>query len=288
MSLISPNMRALERLSGIESQLQTTEAAFETSRQALKRAREAFEDVKTQRTDLFNKAFSHISSQIGPIYKDLTRSAALPMGGQAYLDIIDSDAPFLDGITYSATPPLKRFRDMEHLSGGEKTMAALALLFAIHSYQPSPFFVLDEVDAALDNANVRKIAEYIRRNAGPGMQFVVISLKGGLFEMSEGLVGVWRDVAGNSSAVLTLDVSAVVGSSFGWERWTDSGVASELPEMVMRKRVSRHITTFCFYAETNSYCAEGLAPRYVVGSSSYILISAYLNGRSSEAHVVWS
>ena len=74
-------------------------------------------------------------------------------------------------------PPLKRFRDMEHLSGGEKTMAALALLFAIHTFSPSPFFVLDEVDAALDNANTTRLAEYVKSHAGPGMQFVVISLK---------------------------------------------------------------------------------------------------------------
>ena len=104
-------------------------------------------------------------------------------------------------------PPLKRFRDMEHLSGGEKTMAALALLFAIHSYQPSPFFVLDEVDAALDNANVAKIANYIRDHAGPGMQFIVISLKTGLFQGSEALVGIYRDQGANTSKALTLDVS---------------------------------------------------------------------------------
>jgi structural maintenance of chromosome 1 len=77
-------------------------------------------------------------------------------------------------------PPMKRFRDMEQLSGGEKTMAALALLFAIHTYQPSPFFVLDEVDAALDNTNVGRIADYIRKNSSPTFQFIVISLKGSL------------------------------------------------------------------------------------------------------------
>jgi structural maintenance of chromosome 1 len=125
------------------------------------------------------------------------------------LDMEDSDEPYLDGIKYHAMPPLKRFRDMEHLSGGEKTMAALALLFAIHSYQPSPFFVLDEVDAALDNANVAKIAAYIRRNAGPGMQFIVISLKTGLFQGSEALVGIHRDQSANSSKALTLDVSCL-------------------------------------------------------------------------------
>jgi chromosome segregation ATPase len=104
-------------------------------------------------------------------------------------------------------PPLKRFRDMEHLSGGEKTMAALALLFAVHSYQPSPFFVLDEVDAALDSVNVTRLIAYIRRNAGPGMQFIVISLKPSFFEGSETLVGVMRDQTANSSKTLTLDVS---------------------------------------------------------------------------------
>lgn len=125
-----------------------------------------------------------------------------------YLDTEDPDEPYLAGLKYHAMPPLKRFRDMEHLSGGEKTMAALALLFAVHSYQPSPFFVLDEVDAALDNANVAKLVGYIRRNAGPSMQFIVISLKPGFFEGSETLVGVMRDQAANSSKTLTLDVSS--------------------------------------------------------------------------------
>lgn len=86
-------------------------------------------------------------------------------------------------------------------------MAALALLFAIHSYQPSPFFVLDEVDAALDNTNVARIANYIQDHAAPGMQFIVISLKTGLFQNSEALVGIFRDQSENSSKSLTLDVS---------------------------------------------------------------------------------
>jgi structural maintenance of chromosome 1 len=112
----------------------------------------------------------------------------------------------MEGVKFHAMPPMKRFRDMELLSGGEKTMAALALLFAIHSYQPSPFFVLDEVDAALDNANVAKIANYIRSHAKRNFQFIVISLKHGLYEKSQALVGVCRDQEKRSSAVLTLDL----------------------------------------------------------------------------------
>lgn len=75
------------------------------------------------------------------------------------------------------------------------------------SYQPSPFFVLDEVDAALDNTNVAKIANYIRSHASEAFQFIVISLKGSLYERSNSLVGIYRDQDVNSSQTLTLDVS---------------------------------------------------------------------------------
>ncbi|KAA8645930.1 hypothetical protein EYZ11_002503 [Aspergillus tanneri] len=203
---MTPNTRAMERLESVENKLRSTEKDFEESRRHARKTKEDFEEVMRQRSDLFNRAFSHISDQIGPIYRELTKSANYPLGGQAYLDIEDSDEPYLDGIKYHAMPPLKRFRDMEHLSGGEKTMAALALLFAIHSYQPSPFFVLDEVDAALDNTNVARIANYIHDHAAPGMQFIVISLKTGLFQNSEALVGIYRDQAQNSSRSLTLDL----------------------------------------------------------------------------------
>lgn len=205
---LNPNMRANERLESVENRLRSTEQDFHDSRAALKAAKDSFDEVKAQRFELFNKAFTHIREQITHVYKELTRTDAYPLGGNAYLDIEeDNDTPYLSGIKYHAMPPLKRFRDMEHLSGGEKTMAALALLFAIHSYSPSPFFVLDEVDAALDNANVEKIKKYIREHAGPGMQFIVISLKTGLFQDSESLVGVYRDQDVNSSRTLTLDVS---------------------------------------------------------------------------------
>ncbi|KAI0969874.1 RecF/RecN/SMC [Xylaria arbuscula] len=208
---LNPNMRAMERLEVVEARLKATENDFEESKAQYKAAKEAFDEVKTKRFELFDKAFTHIREQISQVYKDLTRSDQYPLGGQAYLDIEeDTDKPYLSGIKYHAMPPLKRFRDMEHLSGGEKTMAALALLFAIHSYQPSPFFVLDEVDAALDNANVEKIKNYIRNHAGPGMQFVVISLKAGLFQDSESLVGVYRDQEVNSSKTLTLDLRKYV------------------------------------------------------------------------------
>ena len=161
---MAPNMHAAERLGNVEEKFRNTEQEFKEASKRYKESKTAFEIVREKREDLFNKAFDHISEQIEPIYSNLTRSTSSVIGGKAYLTA-DTEEPYLSGISYHTMPPAKRFRDMEHLSGGEKTMAALALLFAIHSYQPSPFFVLDEVDAALDNENVSKLVNYVRNHA---------------------------------------------------------------------------------------------------------------------------
>ena len=204
---LAPNMRSAERLDATSERLRATDREWTDSKTAARTATKAFEAVRAKRMDHFKRAFEHINEQIGPVYRELTKTQSFPLGGQATLAVEDDDEPYLSGVKYHAMPPLKRFRDMEHLSGGEKTMAALALLFAVHTYAPSPFFVLDEVDAALDNANTTQLANYVREHAGPGMQFVVISLKTGLFQNSETLVGVMRDQGVNSSKALTLDVS---------------------------------------------------------------------------------
>ncbi|KAJ1648792.1 Structural maintenance of chromosomes protein 1 [Dispira simplex] len=203
---LAPNMHAYERLGGVELKLRETEREFEEARQEAKAAKERFNAIKQKRYDRFYRAYSHIAEKIDQIYKDLTKSTTFPLGGTAYLSLEDGEEPYLQGVKYHAMPPMKRFRDMEQLSGGEKTVAALALLFAIHSYQPSPFFVLDEVDAALDNANVAKVANYIREHCGDNFQFIVISLKQSLYEKAQSLVGIYREQTINSSQTLTIDL----------------------------------------------------------------------------------
>ncbi|KAK5104440.1 Structural maintenance of chromosomes protein 1 [Lithohypha guttulata] len=205
LAKMTPNSHAAQRLEASEKRLHDTDAEYRSVNERYTALSKEFNSVRRKRNDLFNKAYDHISEQIEPIYSNLTRSAEFPAGGRAFLSA-DPEEPYLAGINYHTMPPAKRFRDMEHLSGGEKTMAALALLFAIHSFQPSPFFVLDEVDAALDNANVQKLVNYVKKHAGPGMQFIVISLKTGFFQGSEALVGVYRDQNANSSKSLTLDL----------------------------------------------------------------------------------
>ncbi|KAF9903578.1 Structural maintenance of chromosomes protein 1 [Linnemannia zychae] len=201
---LAPNMKAIDRLDGVEARLRQTDKEFNAARKSARTVKEQFGAVKQERYDRFQKAFTHISEKIDEIYKSLTRSTAFPLGGTAYLSLEDTEEPYLDGIRYHAMPPLKRFRDMDQLSGGEKTMAALALLFAIHSFRPSPFFVLDEVDAALDNMNVARIGQYLQDHASAELQFIVISLKSSLYERGQGLVGIYRDQGVNSSKTLTL------------------------------------------------------------------------------------
>jgi structural maintenance of chromosome 1 len=127
-----------------------------------------------------------------------------------------AEEPYLGGTRYHATPPMKRFMAMEQLSGGERTMAAMALLFAINAYSPTPFFVLDEVDAALDIGNVQKLAHYLRKHAGEKCQYIVVSLKEQLYHLADGLIGVYKDTARESSGTLTFDTAklgAVDGSN---------------------------------------------------------------------------
>merc|ERR1711920_543889 len=125
------------------------------------------------------------------------KSLAKNQSAQAFLGPENPEEPYLEGINYNCVAPGKRFQPMSNLSGGEKTIAALALLFAIHSYRPSPFFVLDEIDAALDNTNVSRVAQYLgahsRTTSSDAFQSVVISLKNIFYDKADALVGVCRN-----------------------------------------------------------------------------------------------
>jgi structural maintenance of chromosome 1 len=148
---MTPNMKANDAFDAVSSRLKESGADFDKAKADARKAASAFNKIKKQRTERFNEAFNHIDEALKTIYTDMTKSSKHPLGGNAYLSLDDTEEPYRGGMKFNAMPPMKRFRDMEQLSGGEKTVAALALLFAIHSFRPAPFFVMDEVDAALDN-----------------------------------------------------------------------------------------------------------------------------------------
>ena len=76
--------------------------------------------------------------------------------------LVNSLAPFDDGVSFTVRPPKKSWKNIMNLSGGEKTLSSLALVFALHHYKPTPLYVMDEIDAALDIKNVSIIANYIK------------------------------------------------------------------------------------------------------------------------------
>jgi structural maintenance of chromosome 1 len=144
-------IQANEAFDSVTLRLKESGVDFDKAKVDARKAAADFQRIKNQRAKRFNEAFNHIDEALKTIYTDMTKSSKHPLGGNAYLSLDDTEEPYRGGMKFNAMPPMKRFRDMEQLSGGEKTVAALALLFAIHSYRPAPFFVMDEVDAALDN-----------------------------------------------------------------------------------------------------------------------------------------
>ncbi|XP_036696996.1 structural maintenance of chromosomes protein 1A isoform X1 [Balaenoptera musculus] len=187
--IAAPNMKAMEKLESVRDKFQETSDEFEAARKRAKKAKQAFEQIKKERFDRFNACFESVATNIDEIYKALSRNSS----AQAFLGPENPEEPYLDGINYNCVAPGKRFRPMDNLSGGEKTVAALALLFAIHSYKPAPFFVLDEIDAALDNTNIGKVANYIKEQSTCNFQAIVISLKEEFYTKAESLIGVYPE-----------------------------------------------------------------------------------------------
>ncbi|XP_062941053.1 structural maintenance of chromosomes protein 1B-like [Cynocephalus volans] len=200
----APNLRAQENLKTVTDKLQESTDVFEASRKEARMCRKEFEQVKKRRYDLFSKCFEHVLISVDQIYKKLCRNDS----AQALLSPENPEEPYLEGISYNCIAPGKRFMPMDNLSGGEKCVAALALLFAVHSFRPAPFFVLDEVDAVLDNTNIGKVSSYIKEQTQEQCQMIIISLKEEFYSRANALIGVYP-VYDNCmfSRVLTLDLS---------------------------------------------------------------------------------
>lgn len=143
------------------------------------------EELKRKRLEEFMAGFNAISLSLKEMYQMIT------MGGNAELELVDSLDPFSEGILFSVMPPKKSWKNISNLSGGEKTLSSLALVFALHKYKPTPLYVMDEIDAALDFRNVSIVANYIKERTKNG-QFIVISLRNNMFELAKQLVGIYK------------------------------------------------------------------------------------------------
>lgn len=130
-------------------------------------------------------------------------------GGKADLLLMDPEDPLETGIEILAQPPGKRLQSLSLLSGGERAMTAIALLFAILRIKPSPFCILDEIDATLDDVNVTRFADLLSQFS-QDLQFIVITHRRGTMEMSNALYGVTMEELGVSK-LFSVDLQRKVG-----------------------------------------------------------------------------
>ncbi len=142
----------------------------------------------------FNEQFAVISKNFSSTFAEMFG------GGVAELKLSDDKDILNCGIEIAAQPPGKALKNMMALSGGEKALTAIALLFAILKMKPSPFCILDEIEAALDDANVVRYAEYLK-NFTDDTQFVVITHRKGTMEAADILYGVTMQEQGISKLV---------------------------------------------------------------------------------------
>ena len=156
-------------------------------------------DITAQMTEIFSTEFAKINRYFGETFTEMFR------GGKASLELEDPTQPLTCGIEIRVQPPGKQLKTITLLSGGEKAFVAIALYFAILKVRPTPFCMLDEIDAALDDRNVERFASYLRGFSGK-TQFIVITHRRGTMEEADVLYGVTMQEQGISK-ILHLDLN---------------------------------------------------------------------------------
>ncbi|MCQ2543160.1 MAG: chromosome segregation protein SMC [Lachnospiraceae bacterium] len=142
----------------------------------------------------FAEQFGRISNEFDKVFKELFG------GGKATLELLDDEDILEAGIRIIAQPPGKKLQNMMQLSGGEKALAAISLLFAIQNLKPSPFCLLDEIEAALDESNVDRFAKYLIKMT-KNTQFIVITHRRGTMNKADQLYGITMQEKGVSALV---------------------------------------------------------------------------------------
>ncbi len=142
----------------------------------------------------FTEKFAEISREFDKVFKELFG------GGKGTLELIEDEDILEAGIRIIAQPPGKKLQNMMQLSGGEKALSAISLLFAIQNLKPSPFCLLDEIEAALDDSNVGRFAKYLHKLT-KNTQFIVITHRRGTMEQVDRLYGITMQEKGVSTLV---------------------------------------------------------------------------------------
>ncbi|NPA53478.1 MAG: chromosome segregation protein SMC, partial [Aquificae bacterium] len=194
------NQKALEDYEEIKNRYEDLSQKLKTLTEEKKSIEELIESLEEKKIKAFMEVYEAVNKNLGKIFKRLSP------GGKAYLEIENEEDPLSGGILLKAKPRGKDVKRLEIMSGGEKTLTALAFLFAVQQYRPAPFYYFDEVDAHLDDANARKIAE-LMKELSKEAQFIVVTLRDTMASYADRLIGVSaRDGISN---IYTLDIKDI-------------------------------------------------------------------------------
>jgi chromosome segregation protein len=188
------NMMALEELSENEARLLFLTTQRQDIVDSISSTEEALREIKRRSRERFRHAFEQINKNFSELFQELFG------GGKGEMSLIEADDVLESGIDVIAQPPGKRLQNVLLLSGGEKAMAALALVLGIFHYRPAPFCLLDEVDAPLDEANVGRFTDKVAQMS-LNTQFIVITHNKRTMEMARALYGVTMEEPGVSKLV---------------------------------------------------------------------------------------
>ncbi len=176
------NMRAIDEYNDVENRQKDLKSRRDTlfhEREELLLRIKKYEELKKE---TFMETFNGINEQFKKVFAELS-------DGTGSLFIEKADDPFSGGMTIKAQPSEKTLQRLEAMSGGEKSLTALALLFAIQQYRPAPFYAFDEIDMFLDGVNADRVAKRIQKSAA-NAQFIVVSLRKVMIEAAKRTIGV--------------------------------------------------------------------------------------------------
>ncbi|KAL0113308.1 hypothetical protein PUN28_012455 [Cardiocondyla obscurior] len=193
-----PNMQTIADYQEKDAVYMNRAADLEETTLLRNKMRDIYETARRRRIQEFLHGFSLITAKLKEMYQMIT------LGGDAELELVDSLDPLSEGIIFSVRPPKKSWKSIDKLSGGEKTLSSLALVFALHHYKPTPLYFMDEIDAALDFKNVSIVGNYIKERT-KNAQFIVISLRSNMFELADSLIGIYKTF--NCSKSITLQLT---------------------------------------------------------------------------------
>ncbi|MCR5098129.1 MAG: chromosome segregation protein SMC [Lachnospiraceae bacterium] len=188
------NVNAIEEYKEVSERYEFLKTQHDDIVEASEKLSEIIDELDTGMRDQFAKGFEDIRREFDKAFKELFG------GGKGELELVEGEDILETGIKIIAQPPGKKLQNMMQLSGGEKSLTAIALLFAIQNLKPSPFCLLDEIEAALDDSNVDRFAKYLNRLT-KNTQFIVITHRRGTMTAADRLYGITMQEKGVSTLV---------------------------------------------------------------------------------------